>query len=71
MNLMDASGFQGDAIRQRVQKHKSDFDKMRREVRRRQQAYEKSQIGNSVSTVSKPILLIHTLGNDRPRTPKE
>jgi hypothetical protein len=48
MNLMDASS-DGDNIRQRITKHKAEFDKVRKEMRKRQQAYEKQSL--SVSTM--------------------
>ena len=42
MNIMDASGLQGDVVRQRIQKHKADFDRVRKEIRKRQQAYDRN-----------------------------
>ena len=35
MNIMDASGLEGDVVRQRIQKHKSTFDKLRKELRKK------------------------------------
>ena len=49
MNIMDGSGAQGDIVRQRVQRFKAEFDRIRKEIRKRQQAYDKQQL-STIST---------------------
>ena len=41
MNIVDASGLEGDVVRSRISKHKNSFDKVRKELRKRQQAYDR------------------------------
>ena len=47
MNIMDTSGLEGDIVRQRIQKHKASFDKVRKQIRQKQQEYDRAQLSSS------------------------
>ena len=67
MNIMDSgSGVEGDLVRQRITKHKQEFDKFRKEIRKRQQAYDRDMIASTrggSEQVSKPFSHLYGLRN--------
>lgn len=46
MNITDTDSMQGDLCRNRVQKHKKEFDSIRKEMRKLQQAFDRKVISD-------------------------